>query len=417
MATTGLTERSNYTSFFRQCILANVQYWQNFVADPATDVTALDSERERIVRAIVFALDLEALAWSSGCKLIELFSPYMERRGQWEIWNYVLRRAIQVAERIEDGSGVVNLSALLARLSFRQSRFKEAISFYRRTIRTARQIGDRFNEARACSNLGYHYGDKGYWYRAEVLCCHALRLFEEMDNDHGLAHTENHLGFLYIWLGRWDQARQRLERACAIWQTMGDQYGLMSGFVNLGLLHVKIGQPAEALFYSTKALHQARLTGEEIEIGKIYMNMGLAYLLRGEFNQAERYTRQAEIIFRRFFNSPGLADVLENWGVIYLEQQKWSEAVEYLEKATEAWQALNNKHDELQTIIYLGRCELARGNPHRANIWLKKAEYLLSQHPYAGRYCQLSLQIEDFRRSLIEHPTRLATAENRYQKV
>jgi tetratricopeptide (TPR) repeat protein len=145
--------------------------------------------------------------------------------------------------------------------------------------------------------------------------------------------------------------------------------------------------------------------------------MGLAYILQGEFHQAESYTRQAETIFRRFFNLPGIADTLENLGVIYLKQQKWSEAVDYLESAVEAWQALNNKHDEIQTIIHLGHCELIRGNQRRANVWLKKAEGLLSQYPYAGRYCQLSLQIEDFRRSLIEHATQPATAESWYQKV
>lgn len=405
MVSTGLIETPDYTGFFCRRILTNIQYWRDFVANSAADIAALDNEREGIVRAIIFALDLEGLAWSSVRKLIEIFAPYMERRGHWEIWHHVLRRAVQVAERVGEGAGVVNLSMLLARLSFRQSRFKEAVSHYRSTIRTAHQIGDRFNEARACSNLGYHYSDKGYWYRAEVLCCHALHLFQEMDNSHGLAHTENHLGLLYIWLGRWDQASRHLERACAIWQERGDQHGLMYGFMNLGLLYVKMEQPVEGLSYSTKALHQAMLAGEELEIGKIYMNMGLAYLLEAEFDQAESYTRQAETIFRRFFNLAGTADVLENLGILYLEQQRWSQALECLENAVKLWQALHNKHDEAQTLLHLGRCELAQGNQHQAGFWLKEVERLLSRHPYAGRYCQLSLQIEDFRRSLPDETT------------
>jgi tetratricopeptide (TPR) repeat protein len=416
MAVSVLTDSQTPADFFRRRILLNTQYWRNYIGDKAKDIAVLDGERELIIKAITFALDLTD-AWPLVYDLLISFAPYMERRGYWEIWNHVLRRAVQVAECNGNDAQVVSLSALLARLLLRQSYFKEAVNYYRRTIRSARQIGDHFNEARACSNLGYHYVDKGHWYRAEVLCCHALSLFEEMDSDHGRAHTENHLGLLYIWLGLWDQAHRRLERACAIWQAMGDQHGLMHGFVNLGLLHVKMGHPTQALAYSTKALHQAEITGEELELGKIYMNMGLAYVLQGEFNQAKKYTYQAETIFQRFLNMPGLADVRENWGVIYLAQQKWPKAIEYLESALQTWQALNNRHDELQTIIHLGNCELTRGNHRQAKVWLKKAEHLLSQYPYAGKYCQLQLQIENFRHGLIKQTIQPAVAECQSQEV
>src|SRR5262245_57299536 len=127
MASIGLSQTPNYTDIFCQRILSNIQYWRDFVANQAIDVAALDSEREGIIRAIIFALELEVLAWSSVRKLIEIFAPYMERRGHWEIWNHVLSRAAQVAVYSGEGAGAVDLSVLLARLSFRQSRFQEMI--------------------------------------------------------------------------------------------------------------------------------------------------------------------------------------------------------------------------------------------------------------------------------------------------
>jgi Flp pilus assembly protein TadD len=99
----------------------------------------------------------------------------MERRGLWNVWNSMLRRAIQMADFVGDEVASVNLSALLARLLFQQSYFTEASHTYRQTIRLARKTRDKFNEARACSNLGYYYAENGQWYRAEVLCCYALK--------------------------------------------------------------------------------------------------------------------------------------------------------------------------------------------------------------------------------------------------
>ena len=165
---------------------------------------------------------------------------------------------LEVAQQNKDMTSEVTLSVLFARLLFRQSRFKEAIYHYRRTIQTSRKIGDRYNQARACTNLGYHYIERGLWFRAKVLCCHALKLFDALDNNHGRAHTKNHLGILYIKQHRWKLAQHHLERACSIWQTMGDNHGLMRGYLNLGALFNDSEQPKKSLIYLEKGLTPGR---------------------------------------------------------------------------------------------------------------------------------------------------------------
>lgn len=401
MATDVLSGPQDYASFFRRGILINIQYWLDHVTNNATDVAALDRERERIVRAIAFALDVTE-AWPLSCELIITFSSYMERRGYWETWSQLLERAVTIARQIKDMNSAITLSALLGRLLQRQSYLVQAIIQYRRVIRLARQVGYEFEVARACTNLAYLYIEHGHWWRAELLCCHALVIFERLNSDHGRAHTENHLGILYTRQGLWNEAGQHLERACAIWQAREDHHGLMYGLMNLGMLYVETDQPAEALACSVKALEQAELTGEELEIGKIYMNMGMAYRLQGDLSQAESYNRQAETIFRRFFNVEGIADSLENLGLIYLEQQHYAEALEHLESALTNWRALNNKHDEIKTMLYLAQAELAQGNHQGAAVWFKEAESELGRYPQIGRYYQLPAQVEQLRHSLAE---------------
>jgi tetratricopeptide (TPR) repeat protein len=261
MASAILTPTTDYTSLFHRRILTNAHYWRNFVAGHTNDVPVLDGEREGIIKAITFGLDLVE-AWPPVAELIAIFSPQVERRGTWEGWNGLLERAIEQAEQIGDLTTAVHLSTLLARLCQRQSRFAEAIRHYRRVIRLARWLGDDFSLARACSNLGYLYIERGRWQRAEILCCRALAIFEQLNSDHGRAHTENHLGILYTRQGRWEQGIARLERACVIWEAMGDQHGLMRGFINLGLLYDEMERPDEALYFLEKALQQAELTGE-----------------------------------------------------------------------------------------------------------------------------------------------------------
>lgn len=401
MAVNELTATQNPVGLFRHYVLTNLSYWQDFVAARLKDTTALDRDHPQIVRAISFALELDD-AWPAVEGLIEEFAAYMERRGYWEAWQWILTKALAVAQRSHDKASVVRLSVLLARLALRQSRFKEVITYHRSTIHVARRIGDRTNEARACSNLGYFYVEQGYWWRAETLCCHALLIFEQLGYQHGLAHTENHLGILYTRQGLWDQARQHLERACAIWQAMGDEHGLMYGYTNLGMLFSEMKSPDEALFYLQKALDQAKLVGEEAIPGTLYMNMGISYRLKGELLKAEGYYWQAKATFQRFSNLWGLAMLHDNLGLVYLDQQRWQEGSLHLETALELWRNLNNKHNEFRVIIHLVEYELARGNQQQARYWLKEAEHLLNQYDATGRYGQLYAQLEEFRRSLAE---------------
>src|SRR5262245_24356054 len=101
MVVAALTDLQSRVDFFQGRILVNLKYWRDFVARNTTNTIALDTERNRIIKAIVFALDLKE-AWPSVYELIITFSPYMERRGHWEIWGQLLDRAIKVAQHLEE---------------------------------------------------------------------------------------------------------------------------------------------------------------------------------------------------------------------------------------------------------------------------------------------------------------------------
>lgn len=403
MASVCLTDPQRRTEFFHETILVNLTYWLDWL-DKVKDSDLLPSnyERNAVIRAVSYALNLGERAWPLTYPLITTFSPYIERAGHWEIWGKVITQALNVADKVSDRPAIANLSILLARLLFWQNRVKESITAYRQAVNFARRIKNSVIEARACSNLGYLYTEYGYWHRAEVLCWHALGLFNQLDHPHGQAHTENHLGILYIWQCQWVKAEHHLEQACAIWQAMADLNGLMYGLTNLGLLFTKINQPEKALFHLEQALHWARATGETYRIGNIYLNMGLAHNLRGHFKEAETVTRQAETIFQKHANLAGLMHAYENLGIIYQAQQDWPQAMVHLKQALAGWRELNKKQDEIQTIVHLAKCELSRGDQHQATIWMNTGRQIFNQYPQAHQYYQLPEQLKTLSRSLTE---------------
>lgn len=395
MENINLIDAQSRTHFFQQRVLINIRYWQNWVEEKIADVTAMDRYSSCVVRAITFAFRLDE-SWVSVYNLIVIFSPYMERRGHWDIWKGVLSQAVEMARRVEDRQAEVTLSLLLARLLFRQNRFQDSTQTYRRTIRLARHIGDAESEARACSNLGFLYVELDFRWRAELLCCHALAIFERLEHAHGRAHTHNHLGVLSIQQRQWQVAEQHLEQACRIWRDHNDIHGLMWGLLNLGHLYIEIEQPDQALHCLNEALECAKVTGEESEVANIYNNIGISHRLNNNPVKAETYLWQAEAIFRRTSNTLGLAQVLANLGLACLAQKKLTAAKQHFESALASYQLLKNPYRELRIMLYLVNLELTRGDKAGATKRLEEVICKLKPYKEDEKYQDLRTHVWEY---------------------
>ncbi len=379
MATHSLDDNSYYARFFRKKIGTNLQYWHRFLNRSISSIENLDGERACIINAISYGLSFDE-TWDQVYQLMIPFSLYIEKRGPWKVWHQLLIQAIDKAQSLKEIDRATTLSILLAKLLQRQQQYPLAISQYKQAIKLARQTNNLYEEARACTNLGYLYIEESRFYRARILCCYALDIFNALNNNHGLAHTENHLGMLCIRQEDWAQAQQHLQRACEIWQIMNDDYGLMYGLINLGLLYDEMQQPQQAIDYLEKALQIANSTGDELNTAVIYMNMGVAYRYLKNFRQSEYYARQAETIFKQKSNLHRLADVWGNLGLVYSNQKKWLEAQFYLDISLKTHRQLQDKSKEIDTLLYQLEYELVQMNDSNLSPLLNELDSLIAQH-------------------------------------
>ncbi|HFB52248.1 MAG TPA: tetratricopeptide repeat protein, partial [Anaerolineae bacterium] len=181
MADVMLGDTAARQAFFRQSIHNNLRYWQAWAETHLSHPDALTTERDGIIRALSFAMKLES-AWDLDYRLILQFSSFMERGGHWQAWESLLRHAMRTARRFGKIEEEAGLAALLGLMLQRQQKFAAAIAQHRYAIKTARQAGNHYALARSLTNLGYLYIQRGNWWRAEILCWHALPAFKIADN-------------------------------------------------------------------------------------------------------------------------------------------------------------------------------------------------------------------------------------------
>jgi len=292
------------------------------------------ADEERVQACHVLDYGLRAAeSWTSARDLTIALATYMERGGHWEIWQHFLERAIAAAQQRHDIQYEITLTALLARLYQRWSKPAAMVQSYHKVIRLARRSGNRYELARACSNLGYHYILTGNLWRAEVLSYHALAIFNELESNHGRAHTHNHLGVLFTRQYNWGKAEEHLLAACAIWQTSHDQFGLMRGYGNLGFLYNETTNYEEAIYYSTLAIELAERSGEEPLAGVFARNISAGSLHTGNLQKAREFASFAQTTFEKYSDQLGLAQVAYINGLIAIEEKDFLQAQRYINYA------------------------------------------------------------------------------------
>ena len=375
-----LTHHADRVDFFQEMILNGLRYWQDHVAVQQIDVPVLDSERDGILNALTRGLEFDR-AWPLVRKLIDALASYMERRGYWTAWRTVLERAMAISQRVGDIGGETTMTALLARLSQRQSRGEDVVRYYRRAMRLAKQHDNQYEFARACCNLGYYYIDASRWWRSEVLSLKALEIFEALGSEHGLAHTHNHLGLLYTRQGRFCEVESHLETACELWESMDDNQSMINGLLNLGLLQLQVARGKEALTILKQAEEKCYKSGEKSDLATVLLNMSSAYQSMHEYDKALNYTLRAEKLFLRDGNELGLARVQNSLGLQFHQNDPKRDVMPFFIKALALFKNLNYVDGELDVLANIVRIQIEKRDCRAASIYLDALKAIIQSHP------------------------------------
>jgi hypothetical protein len=366
-------------------------YVNQSLAEALTTVRAVETklaDEERVQACHVLDYGLRAAeSWTGACALTFALATYMERGGHWDIWQQFLERAIVAAQERHDIDHEITLTALLARLYQRRGDAQVMMRHYRQVIRLSRRWGNRFELARACSNLGFHYIFSEHLWRAEMLSLTALSIFNELESAHGRAHTHNHLGILFTQKHDWMRAKEHLLSACAIWQTRQDQSGLMRGHSNLGFLYNETDNYDDGIYHSTIALKLAEILGEEPLISSFAANLSLANLKIGNVQKAKEFAVLAEKIFKKYADRLGLAQIAHTNGLIAIYEKNYVQAQALINYAVDSLTELNKYYFLFQVKLTKVHLEIQLENYICAKDELAELDTLLMEH-FSGNALQ-----------------------------
>jgi tetratricopeptide (TPR) repeat protein len=156
-------------------------------------------------------------------------------------------KAIDRYQRLNPSSAFCTTLNELGNFLYSQSRYKDAISIYKRAAKVGYEIGDYEGEAISLNSLGNVYSDIDQYQQALDFHQQSLDMFHRIGNCHGEARSLDNIANIYSSLGQYQQALDFHQQSLDIVREIGDHDGEAISLNNMGGIYRGLGQYQQAL--------------------------------------------------------------------------------------------------------------------------------------------------------------------------
>jgi len=193
----------------------------------------------------------------------------------------------------------------------------------------------------------------------------------------GAAHAR--IGRLNRETGRLDDAERHLKAALTLFEQTEDDRGIASTVDDLGKLHWLRGDYVKALDFAQRGLAMRKAIGDRRSIALSLNNLALVYQDSGQFKKALESFEQALQIRREIGDLVGVSQTLNNLGTVAQDQRDDAHALTLFTEAYETAKETGDRNRVAIILTNIGETHNRLGDGKRAISFLKQAEELADE--------------------------------------
>ncbi len=196
---------------------------------------------------------------------------------------------------------------------------------------------------------------KGNFDTAEAHCLAALRIFQELNDERGIANCYGNLALLKHARGLPLDAVELCRLALRITERLDDRLSSSNGYHLLGMLAQDRGDydEAEDQYRRSLAIHEE--LGDGGSAAGSYHQLGIVAQLKGDLTEAERFFRRALEINERLGHVTRAATEYHQLGMIAHRRGNLAEAELFYRRSLEVHENTGNERDAAATYHQLGK--------------------------------------------------------------
>jgi|GEM_PF-1013805 len=239
-----------------------------------------------------------------------------------------------------------------------QSNFPKAVDYIKKSLSLAEETGDRKRAADATVSIAImYYDDTGDLGKALEYLQKALQVYEELNNQNGLALVYGNMSTIYLDMGALDTALVFNEKSLALQKKSGDRYGQATSLHNRATIFGIQGKYPEALSDFEAQIAIFKSIGDQEGLANSYNSMADLWILQKRYAKAAQLCNSA-LQIAKSIGSPNLIEVkaCHCLYTAFQKQGKHKLALGYLEQFV----AANDSLKKNETIHKLRQMEFER---------------------------------------------------------
>ena len=280
-----------------------------------------------------------------------------------------LKSSKEVGDRAGEGGAYCNLGNAY----FRLGDFQKAIKYYEQDLEISKEVGDRTGKGGAYGNLGSAYNSLGNFQKAIEYNERHLTISKEMGDRAGEGNAYGNLGNALSNLGDFQKAIECHKRHLKISIEMGVKVGEGNAYGNLGNAYASLGDVQEAIKYYELHLKISKEVGNRVAEGGARGNLGIAYHSLGNFQKSIEYSKRHLKISKEVGDRVGEGKAYCNLGNAYRSLGDFQKAIEYHERDLKISKEVGDRAGEGRAYGNLGIVHKSLGNFQKAIQYYKNS--------------------------------------------
>jgi serine phosphatase RsbU (regulator of sigma subunit) len=213
-----------------------------------------------------------------------------------------------------------------------------AYIYYKEALEISTRLNDLNYKAHCLRCLGMVKENQGFYDKALEEYFKALKIFEELGHNPGLASTYNDIAIIHYLQGSSELCMEYLTLSYEIKKDLGDTEGMASYYTNMSALNKTLGRYEEALEFTENSIDLHKELGDQAGIAVGYGNIGaIQYELRNYQAALENHLKSVEM-HEEINNKDGIVHSLSNVAGTYLQMadsvaQTEAQRLKYLNQA------------------------------------------------------------------------------------
>ena len=298
--------------------------------------------------------------------------------------------ALQLAEKLKWDKGIAHVKFLTGRVNWRKGNFDQALQYHFDAWAYYKSIKDKDMCILLLTSIAHDYADAAKYSDALKYLEQVEDLIKQSGDKKALAN--NYL--LYAWIqgseGNNSASIKTNYKALKIYEEMHDNYGMAVALSNIADGFTSLGNYSEAIKNYQKCTKPLLIADDKINLAASYISMGNVYRLMENVHEAINCLDTAYKIAEGIHNEYQMASVMETKGNIYLQQNNFNMALENFSHAADLYKNVSKNQELASVFSSLGYCYTRLGNYSEAAKSFDKANWLLkdlsSNVPLADYY-------------------------------